>query len=319
MVEAYKRSRDYFWFVVAGFVVAGPVFAAWANMDLSKDSAHWIFERFFLLPHVVAAPLTGLGVVLVSRMALATGGPLRRRLINGAFLLSVTIALAGPAAAAHGRIDESTNRIGGQYAHDVLDSVEPETLILASGDEHTLPLAYALAVERRRPDVILVMAPLLKAAWYVRHLRMLYPALGVPDRTVASTINLKLLVDANRSRPVVMVGPETDSSLWESYGVVRHGLVLRVEPREQSFDFTQLAQENDALLRKYRPPRSDTIRRETFEPNLLRSYAAPAEWIASQYSQFGLRAEAAAWHQRALEIDPFYSEARQGLAQSGGK
>src|SRR5262249_49076163 len=45
--EARRRFQWYFWFVVLGLLFAGPVFVAYANMDLRKDRALWGAAGFF--------------------------------------------------------------------------------------------------------------------------------------------------------------------------------------------------------------------------------------------------------------------------------
>jgi hypothetical protein len=134
-----------------------------------------------------------------------------------------------------------------------------------------------------------------------------------------ASLTLKQLVDANQSRPIAMIGPESDTSLRGRYGFLRHGLVLRIEPADLSLDLNRVAAENDAVMRGYHPPQAASIKRATFEPNLLRSYAAPAEWIASGYMQLGDRTAATRWYRRALEIDPDFLDARQGLARADGR
>ena len=116
-----------------------------------------------------------------------------------------------------------------------------------------------------------------------------------------------------------MVGPPVDKSLEGAYGYIRNGLVSRVLAVNRVLDLTHVAVDNDVLLQRYHPPSPATIKSQTFEPQLLRSYAAPAEWIAAQYQQAGRHSEAARWYQRALSVDPAYPEAKEGLAQVTGR
>jgi tetratricopeptide (TPR) repeat protein len=217
---------------------------------------------------------------------------------------------------AYSAIDQSGNHVAGRYTEDLLDNLEPGTLLLVSGDEHGGPLAYAQAVEGKRPDVTLVLLPLIKGKWYIRHLQARYPDLQIPTQSAGRplTLTVKDLVDANQGRPIAMVGPSVDKSLEGAYGYIRHGLVSQVEPVTRTFNLVTIAAENDALLRRYQPPSPAGIKEKTFESTLLQSYAAPAEWVARQYQEVGRYAEARTWYERALAIDPSYADAQEGLA-----
>jgi tetratricopeptide (TPR) repeat protein len=140
-----------------------------------------------------------------------------------------------------------------------------------------------------------------------------YPELRFPPDKDPSTITLKDVVDSNRQRRIALVGPSIDNSVDGSYGYIRRGLVSSVEPVTKSFDLAAVAAENDVLMRKYQPPSPAMIKRGTFEPQLLRSYAAAAEWIGTRYKQAGRPNEAASWYRRALEVDPDHVKARSSL------
>ena len=59
------------------------------------------------------------------------------------------------------------------FAHDILQSVEPYGILITAGDNDTFPLWYAQEVEGIRPDVTLANLSLMNTEW---HLRQLAPA-----------------------------------------------------------------------------------------------------------------------------------------------
>jgi hypothetical protein len=56
------------------------------------------------------------------------------------------------------------------FAHDILNSVEPYGILITVGDNDTFPLWYAQEVEKIRQDVIVANTSLLNTPWYVRQI-----------------------------------------------------------------------------------------------------------------------------------------------------
>ena len=56
------------------------------------------------------------------------------------------------------------------FAHDLLNSVEPYAVIVTAGDNDTFPLWYAQQVEGIRKDVVIAVTSLLNTDWYARQM-----------------------------------------------------------------------------------------------------------------------------------------------------
>jgi hypothetical protein len=66
------------------------------------------------------------------------------------------------------RADETLAR---DFAHDMLQSVEPYGILITAGDNDTFPLWYAQEVEGIRRDVTLANLSLMNTRWHLRQLQ----------------------------------------------------------------------------------------------------------------------------------------------------
>lgn len=316
LVYAWRHCRSYFWFVLLGFVFTGPFFAKITNLNLAAASEGlFVLERFFLLPQVVIAPLLALGIVMVAGLVAshASVSPARSvPLVAGALALVLIIGVVTN----YSRIDQSHNHIARLYAEDVFATIKPDTILLASGDGLALPLIYLNTVERVRPDVTIIVPMIMPANWYVQQLRETDPRLKIPfDSYDGANNNLRQLVRANPDRPFAIVGPVPDNSLAQDYQPHLFGLVNFVEPKWKTITLAQMVSDNEELMKKYRPPKAGSINPKSFENGFLLLYANPAWQIGIEYEKAGWKTEARTWYQRALAINPDFTQAQEALAR----
>jgi tetratricopeptide (TPR) repeat protein len=312
-INAYRRERWYFWFVLLGFTVVGPAFIAYANLNLDAASALFVLERFFLFSHVVAAPLMAFGILMLAEIIAARVPGIGARASAAVPVAVMCIALT-VAIVNYSELDESGNHVARNIGEDILNTLEPDTILLALGDEVVLPLLYLQGAEGYRPDVTVVVVPLLPGDWYLRQLRERYSNLHVPfDHYDKKTNTIKTLVEANKGRPFAVVGSLTDDSLRGSYWFYQRGVVSIVQPMEKDVKLGEMASENDRLMKSYRIPSPDLINNKTFERGILVRYASPALRVAQEYEKGRLYDEAMTWFERAVAIDPGLQQAKDGL------
>jgi Protein of unknown function (DUF2723) len=316
-IQAFQRARWYFWFSLIAFIFAGPFFVWISDLNLSTaPSALFVLQRFFLLSQVVLAPLAAFGVLVLAQFvtrSIATTPLLALRVVTATCLAAVVISVATN----YRRIDQSRNLIVRHFAEDVFSTIRPQSILLVSGDGLAFPLMYLQKVENVGSETTLVVIPLLLSDWYVPQLREQHPDLVVPfDRYDLEKNNLKTFVSANPRSTIAIAGTiGNDHSLDADYWPYQQGLLMVVRPKSQDVPFDRLLSENEQLLGRCHPPAPGTVRANTFEADILNIYAYPAFNIGGICERSGLKTEARAWYQRALAINPQFSQARDALAR----
>ena len=306
--QAWRSIRWYFWGCLLSVLLAGPAFAAYANIDVSKLPALWVLRRFFLMPHVVLAPLAALG--FAGLMGVIEARLPKQRLREARVVLAslVVAAIAIPAGLQYSKINQHDNHVARLYAEDLLATAPPRSVLLTLGDEVGFPVAYLQATENQRPDVTLVILGLFKGLeWYIAQLRRRDPRLVIPftrydPQNPAST--LRALVDANPGRAFELVGTPLDSRLNGSYWLYRRGLVDEIEPLARDIGLYDAAEENSRLMALYHVPNASRIRRNTFEVSILAKYAGGPTVMGDHFASKHLDTQAADWYRRALAVDP---------------
>ncbi len=316
-IEAYRSRRWYFWFSLIAFLFAGPFFAWITNLNLTTAPfALFVLQRFFLLPLVVLAPLMAFGLLLIVEVVarhLPSWPLLSLRLAASACL----IAIIGTVFVNYRRLDQSRNFIARQFGEDVFANARPQSILLISGDGFAFPLIYLQKVEHAGSDITLVILPTLLGEWYARQLRAEHPDLVIPfDRYDRETKNLKALVEANPGHTIAFAGTlGGDHSLDQDYWPYQQGLLTVIMPRSRDVPLETVLAENEQLLSRCHPPAPGTAKMNTFETDIVSIYSYPALRLGDQCERAGLKAEARSWYERALAINPQFSQARDALTR----
>jgi hypothetical protein len=319
VIYSYRNLRWYFWFTLLAFVCVGPFFVWITNLNLATaPSALYVLERFFMLSYVVLSPLMALGIVMIAQLISSHRPALPIAplpLVAGACLIAVLVTVL----VKFRDIDQSHNHIARSFGEDVFATLEPGTILLATGDSVVLPLTYLRTVEGLRQDVTLILMPLLPADWYLRQLREYHPTLSIPfDHYDGELNNLKTLIDANKKQMIAVIGPlpNNDKGLNGDYWLYQHGLVSIIEPKSKDIPIEEMVRDNDQLLNRYKYPSPRDIKVKSFEAELLSLYAVPAMQIGNTYERAGMKTEARVWYHRALDIDPYLPQpVREALAR----
>jgi hypothetical protein len=211
------------------FLFAGPIFQAYTNTAYPDELTKGIVARFYILPSVPLAILSGLGArwvlsqaerVRVSRRGLVTA-------IAAAALLIVPVASA---ADHYSSVDQSSNYVAQDYVRDMLGLLPPNALLIMRGDENYTSVTYEQFVEHNRPDVVAVDTELLKLSSYVAQIRREHPDVLIPFTAYDGGIHTSMnnLVSANLpNRPVFTVGDQAEKKFGKPFDQMDFGLVIQ--------------------------------------------------------------------------------------------
>jgi len=316
-IRVFQSARWYFWFSLTALIFAGPFFVWITGLNVATAPyALFVLQRFFLLSHVVLAPLVAFGVLALAQFVARSVTSTQRwalQIVTATCLAAVLIAVATN----YRRIDQSRNFIARHFGEDVFNTIRPHSILLVSGDGAAFPLMYLQKVENVGNKTTLVVVPLLLGEWYVRQLREQHPDLVVPfDRYDPEKNNLKTFVAANQERTIAVAGTAgNDHSLDADYWPYQQGLLIVIMPKSHDVPLDTLLTENERLLGRCHPPAPGTVRANTFEADIFNIYAYPALNIGGTCERAGLKAEARTWYERALAINPQFSKAREALAR----
>jgi hypothetical protein len=126
---------------------------------LADSAPHEVRDRdyFFVLGFWVWGTWAGIGAVALAERVYARWAPI------GALVAALPLVLNAPAADRRAEPERSIARV---TALALLASAPANAVLITGGDNDSFPAWYAQAVEGVRPDVTVVVAPLLGTEWY---------------------------------------------------------------------------------------------------------------------------------------------------------
>jgi hypothetical protein len=186
LIYGAPGARRFVW-ASAGVAAAVSIFAIAYNTD---DSTAYLIPAYLIF-----AIWIGLGADLALGMAARL-----HRLAAPVLAVGLLVLLAWRTIAWLPVVDASQDRRAISFASSVMAGAPQDALVVSDSDLDTFPLWYYHYALHARPDLAVIVDPLLEFDWYRRNLRATYPSLQIPASPDASWVDA--IAAANPGRPL---------------------------------------------------------------------------------------------------------------------
>jgi len=294
--------------ILLAFLIAGPAFVGYANPYFDNEILKGVIERFYIMPSVPFALLAGFGAMQVTEW-LQQLVPVRfkaLRLAASFTVLALLVVPVGTAAAHFAEVDQSQNYVDWYFGRDLLDTLEPNALLLMRGDVVTMAVEYQQSVEHYRTDVIAMDMEKLKLEAYVQQQRRAHPELVIPFNAYdeGNNASLREIIDQELPhRPVYLLGTPKEKDFGSLYEAQKAGLTSKVLPRGSGQDVYQFMRDHlGYFMNMHYPDRQYAY--TTFESALTEVYGRVASDVAYIIDDDTRPADAEAMYKKAIFLDP---------------
>ena len=158
-----RRDRQRFLAVLALFATMGFALSAYLNMsDPQPRERHYVFVgMFYAFALWMGLGWSGFVETLGRRLSLSSGW--LAGIAGAGMLLPV-----GMGVKLYDQVDRTGDFLARDYAHNLLHSCAPNSILFTNGDNDTFPLWFLQEVEGIRRDVRVVHLGLLNTGWYIK-------------------------------------------------------------------------------------------------------------------------------------------------------
>ena len=179
MIWHFQRDRQRFWAILALFVVMGFGLSIYLNMpDPQPRERHYVFGGMFCA-FALWMGMAWTGLMESVRNWMSADGRRMPGWLHATIALVALLLPVGVGANLYHIHDRTDNRIAYDYAYNILNSCEENSLLFTNGDNDTFPLWFLQEVEGIRRDVRVINLSLLNTNWYIKQLRDREPKVDI--------------------------------------------------------------------------------------------------------------------------------------------
>ncbi len=221
----WVRSRKTF--LIFAVVITTNILIMWGYGKWEADLS--VLYRYLFISNLILALAIAFGLDSIVRQV-------KRRGKKWLFVFNFVIVLG---LLLHFKVALSDNNRANNFfvsdtAQNILNTLEPNALVLSYGDLITGPLWYYQSIGQRE-DVVVVAVALLRFDWYIDNINSKYNNIGrdmLPKTNVGQRI--QAVIEKNiTERPVysVFFNSSSDNLLEKTFDFIPNGLVFRVVPK----------------------------------------------------------------------------------------
>jgi tetratricopeptide (TPR) repeat protein len=343
--SAFRRDRTTLWFLLV-IVIADLAYAL--SYEIAEDK-----DAYYLPTFISIAIASGFGIRWLIQLAVSKSMPVGRPSRVAAIAVLLTSAIAFTANWPFN--NRRHYLIAHDYVENLLNTIEPNGLLLTLDWQVASPMFYAQEVEQRRRDVKIVDINLLRRSWYFDYLRHAYPGMieRSREKIEAFVENLKewerdpgafarsqsltqriteaflemihsIVTNERNVAPVyitrdLLFADSTNGELtrWltQNYQLVPQGLVFTLAGDQSFHDSPDLRLQTRGLA-------DGSLRFEKDDVVNLKVLPAYTSMLINRgryLAAFNQHERAIAAFRQALALDPSLAPAQQGLAGSAAK
>jgi tetratricopeptide (TPR) repeat protein len=306
-----KNNRIFNAALLLMFFLTGPFFIYMAKMPVNKHAVA-ILEVCCMIPEMILAVFAGLTVAFVA-------GLLKTKTLKRSFMALLSVLIVVAAANTYSKVDKQNNYIADDYALNILNVVEENSVVIMRRDHTLFALWYKRYLENVRDDVKVISKGLLSAKWYREKLRLDHPEIlwkedFIGDEDYIEWLYVKYSKEINIYMTPAAAG-ELSKEFYEKYSLNPYGLVLKIAPKGENYDpdkINQIVKNNF----RYRSNLKVEEYYDYFSGDIVGLYARFYDRLGLEYLKTTGKQPARRMYIKAMEIDPSYSRPYANLAYS---
>lgn len=214
-------------------VLANVTFTVLRRMPLSADFDAYFITTFICIALLVSVSLRGVLDWITGRLRSLRNFKGSTVLVPPMLVLPAIVCFTN-----FQRNDMSENYIGSDYAHNILVSLKPNSILFTYRDEETFLPWYLKHVTGEARDVDVVNPRLMRSDWgtkqvFERDLQILMPR----DRSDTSLVR-QIIEHYIGKRSIFFRGRVPTADFMDNYTVLPRGLVIEVLPKESDTLYT---------------------------------------------------------------------------------
>lgn len=257
-VYTYFNARIYFWFITFSALLVGPFFIFYSSFPLPNDFYIGLWERFILTSYYLIAIFIAYGSLFIFNFINSIlknnnrVGILKKDSIKLLLSLSLFLIVFSNFILNYSKTNLSSFQLGNWYGHDILASLEPNSIVFLIGDTSLFNARYVYYTTKGYGNIKLIATGSLSNLEYRQQVVRQYPELSYPENFLEPTVKVypgvvDVLVKSNFDKFPIYI---QDLPPSPDYKAIQIGLVQKLYPKDEDV-FEDIFRLNDDVFSKF--------------------------------------------------------------------